>query len=132
MAEVLQFPKRQRSVKKTPRSDGFANAGANPNVRAALQALTDNDEHLARVTKLNLMECSSASPSWMITAPTGYGLGVAILRTSWTSAASISWSRKRKEIQVGHSAGSLDSPAPQKKQSLPNLSINFHSRSGKT
>jgi len=74
---------------------------------AALQALTDNDEHLARVTKLNLMECSSASPSWIITAPTGYGLGVAILRTSWTSAASISWSRKRKEIQVGHSAGSL-------------------------
>jgi hypothetical protein len=56
MAEVLQFPKRPRTAKKTSRSDGFANAVADANVRFALQALNDNDEHLARVIKLSLME----------------------------------------------------------------------------
>ena len=56
MAEVLQLPKRKKSVKQTTRNKGFANAVADLAARAAFQALHKNDQHLARVVKLNLME----------------------------------------------------------------------------
>ncbi len=56
MAEVLQLPQRQRSEGKTATSTGFADAVGDPQVRAALHALHENDEHLAHVAKLNLME----------------------------------------------------------------------------
>ncbi len=56
MAEVLQLPKRPKSEGKTTKATGFADAVADPQVRAALHALQENDEYLAHVAKLNLME----------------------------------------------------------------------------
>jgi hypothetical protein len=56
MGEVLQLPKRKKSVRQTSSHRGFATAVADPTLRAALLTLYENDEHLARVTKLTLME----------------------------------------------------------------------------
>ena len=56
MGEVLELPQRKKSVRQTTRNKGFANTVADPHVRDALFTLNENDQHLARVAKLNLME----------------------------------------------------------------------------
>jgi hypothetical protein len=56
MGEVLKLPKRKKPTKKAVGNKGFPEAIADPNLRAALMTLYENDEHLARAAKLNLME----------------------------------------------------------------------------
>jgi hypothetical protein len=43
-------------VKKNTRDKGFPRGVVDPHLRAALLALSENDQHLAKVAKLNLME----------------------------------------------------------------------------
>ena len=56
MGEVLELPKRKKSVKKVTSNQGLPNSIADPHIRAAFVALSENDKHLARVAKLSLME----------------------------------------------------------------------------
>jgi hypothetical protein len=56
MGEVVKLPKRKIPVKRDIRNKGFPDAVADPHLRAALLTLYENDEHLARAAKLNLME----------------------------------------------------------------------------
>lgn len=56
MGEVLQLPKKKKAERQTFRSRGFATGVSDPTLRAALLTLYENDQHLARVAKLNLME----------------------------------------------------------------------------
>ena len=56
MGEVLQLSPGKEPVRKTAGRKNFAKAIADPTMRAALQTLYENDEQLARVAKLNLME----------------------------------------------------------------------------
>ena len=56
MGEVLQLSQRKEPVRKTTGRKKFANANADPALRAALKTLYENDQQLARVAKLNLME----------------------------------------------------------------------------
>ena len=56
MGEVLKLPTRKKAVKKATGNGGFAKAVADPTIRAALLTLNENDQRLARVAKLTLME----------------------------------------------------------------------------
>jgi hypothetical protein len=56
MGEVLQLCQRKEPGRKTTGGKKFAHAIADPALRAALQTLQENDEQLARVARLNLME----------------------------------------------------------------------------
>ncbi len=56
MGEVLNLPKRKKPIHKAGRNKGFPDAISDPHLRAALMTLYENDEHLARAAKLNLME----------------------------------------------------------------------------
>ena len=56
MGQVLKLPTWKKSVRKASSSRGFANAVADPNIRAALLTLSENNQHLARVAKLAMME----------------------------------------------------------------------------
>jgi hypothetical protein len=56
MGVVLELPKKRKLVKKTSGDQGFPRGIADPHLRAALLALAENDQHLAKVAKLNLME----------------------------------------------------------------------------
>ena len=56
MGVVLELPKKKKSAKKTTGAKGFPRGVADPHLRAALLTLSENDQHLAKVAKLNLME----------------------------------------------------------------------------
>jgi hypothetical protein len=56
MGEVLKLPKGRKTGKNAIISKGFPVAIADPIIRAAFVTLYDNDERLARATKLNLKE----------------------------------------------------------------------------
>lgn len=56
MGEVLKLPKSKKTEKKAVRSKDFPVAVADPILRAAFITLYENDQRLARVAKLNLME----------------------------------------------------------------------------
>jgi hypothetical protein len=58
MGEVLKLPesKSKKSLQKTMGNKSLPQTIADPNLRAALMTLHENDENLARAAKLNLME----------------------------------------------------------------------------
>ena len=58
MGEVLKLPesKRKKSLQKAMRHKSLPQVIADPFLRAALTALQENDENLARAAKLSLME----------------------------------------------------------------------------
>jgi hypothetical protein len=56
MEEVLKLPKDKKTVKKASGSKGFPESISDPDLRAAFLTLYDNDQRLARVARLNLVE----------------------------------------------------------------------------
>jgi hypothetical protein len=58
MGEVLKLPesKSKKSLQKAMGNKSLPQTIADPNLRAALMTLHENDENLARAAKLNLME----------------------------------------------------------------------------
>lgn len=56
MGEIVQLPKRMKWFKKVSRLREIPDTVADPQLRAVLTALCENDNHIARVAKLSLME----------------------------------------------------------------------------
>jgi hypothetical protein len=58
MGEVLKLPesRSKKALQKNMGNKSLPQAIADPNLRAALMTLHENDENLARAAKLNLME----------------------------------------------------------------------------